>query len=125
MSTVLATRPEARPRWLVASRMRASDGVVWAVLLAALGLSLAPGLYMVGLSLMDNPQLFAGRLIPVPPHPENYPRAWVASNIGRLYWNSVYVSTVSMVVTVAISALAGYGLRSEERRVGKEGRTWW
>jgi raffinose/stachyose/melibiose transport system permease protein len=59
---------------------------------------------------MDNPQLFAGRIVPVPPHPENYPRAWVASNIGRLYWNSVYVSTVSMVVTVAISALAGYGL---------------
>jgi raffinose/stachyose/melibiose transport system permease protein len=110
MSTVLATRPDARPRWLVASRMRASDGVVWAVLVAALGLSLAPGLYMVSLSLMDNPQLFAGTLIPVPPHPENYPRAWVASNIGRLYWNSVYVSTVSMVVTVAISALAGYGL---------------
>src|SRR5262245_50418554 len=110
MSTVLATRPEARPRWLVASRMRTRDGVVWAVLLAALGLSLAPGLYMVSLSLMDNPQLFAGKLIPEPPHPGNYPRAWVASNIGRLYWNSIYVSTVSMVVTVAISALAGYGL---------------
>jgi len=110
VSTVLATRPETRPRWLVATRVRASDGVVWAVLLVALGLSLAPGLYMVSLSLMDNPQLFAGKLIPVPPHPSNYPRAWVASNIGRLYWNSIYVSTVSMVVTVAISALAGYGL---------------
>jgi raffinose/stachyose/melibiose transport system permease protein len=83
---------------------------VWAVLLSALALSLAPGLYMVSLSFMDNPQLFAGRLVPWPPHPENYPRAWVASNIGRLYWNSIYVSTVSMVVTVAISALAGYGL---------------
>ena len=110
MSTVLATRPDTRPRWLLASRVRASDGVAWAVLLAALGLSLAPGLYMVALSLMDNPQLFAGKLIPLPPHPENYPRAWVASNIGRLYWNSIYVSVVSMVVTVAISALAGYGL---------------
>jgi ABC-type glycerol-3-phosphate transport system permease component len=31
-------------------------------------------------------------------------------SIGRLYWNSIYVSTVSMGVTVAISALAGYGL---------------
>ncbi len=86
------------------------DSLVWAVLLGALMLSLAPGLYMVGLSFMDNPQLFAGRVVPWPLHPENYPRAWVASNIGRLYWNSVYVSTVSMVVTVAISALAGYGL---------------
>ena len=41
---------------------------------------------------------------------ENYPEAWVATRIGTLYWNSVYISTVSMVLTVAISALAGYGL---------------
>jgi raffinose/stachyose/melibiose transport system permease protein len=109
VSTVLAASA-ARPRQLVGQRARAGRGVAWAVLLGALALSLAPGLYMVSLSLMDNPQLFAGRVAPWPPHPENYPRAWIASNIGRLYWNSVYVSTVSMVVTVVISALAGYGL---------------
>jgi raffinose/stachyose/melibiose transport system permease protein len=109
VSTVVAAA-EARPRRLRGRRARLGHGAVWTVLLGALLLSLAPGLYMVSLSFMDNPQLFAGRIVPVPPHPENYPRAWVASNIGRLYWNSVYVSTVSMVVTVAISALAGYGL---------------
>jgi raffinose/stachyose/melibiose transport system permease protein len=107
--TTVAAASVARPRGL-AGRRRAGRGVVWGVLLVALGLSLAPGLYMVSLSLMDNPQLFAGRLVPWPLHPENYPRAWVASNIGRLYWNSVYISVVSMAVTVAISALAGYGL---------------
>ncbi len=109
MSSVVAASV-ARSRRVVGRRARLGHGAVWTVLLGALALSLAPGLYMVSLSLMDNPQLFAGRLVPVPPHPENYPRAWVASNIGRLYWNSVYVSTVSMVVTVAISAMAGYGL---------------
>src|SRR5437763_5952572 len=83
---------------------------MWAVVLGALAVSLAPGLYMISLSFMDNPQLFAGRVVPWPPHAENYPRAWVASSIGRLYWNSIYVSTASMVATVAISALAGYGL---------------
>jgi len=109
VSTVVAASV-TRPRRLVGQRARVGQGVVWAVLLGALALSLAPGLYMVALSFMDNPQLFSGRVLPWPPHPENYPRAWVASNIGRLYWNSIYVSTVSMVVTVAISALAGYGL---------------
>ncbi len=109
MTTAVATSV-ARSRWRVAWRPRASHGTVWAVLLGAVALSLAPGLYMVGLSLMDNPQLFAGRIVPWPIHPENYPRAWVASNIGRLYWNSIYVSTVSTVLTVAVSALAGYGL---------------
>jgi len=109
VSTVAAASV-TRSRRLVGRRARVGQGVVWAVLLGALALSLAPGLYMLSLSFMDNPQLFSGRVVPWPPHPENYPRAWVASNIGRLYWNSIYVSTVSMVVTVAISALAGYGL---------------
>jgi raffinose/stachyose/melibiose transport system permease protein len=109
MSTVAATTV-ARRRRGAHRPLRAGHGVVWVVLLVALGISLAPGLYMLSLSLMDNPQLFAGRVVPWPLHPENYPRAWVASNIGRLYWNSIYVSVVSMVVTVAISALAGYGL---------------
>jgi len=91
-------------------RFAPGTAVVWVVLLGALAISLAPGAYMLSLSFMDNPQLFAGRVVPWPLHPENYPQAWVASDIGRLYWNSVVVSTVSMVVTVAISALAGYGL---------------
>jgi raffinose/stachyose/melibiose transport system permease protein len=110
VSTLAETATVARSRRLATPVRRAGRGAMWAVLLGALALSLAPGLYMLSLSFMDNPQLFAGRLVPWPLHPENYPRAWVASNIGRLYWNSIYVSTVSMVVTVAISALAGYGL---------------
>ena len=111
MSTLVAsTVTVSRPRRLAGPGRRAGRGAMWTLLLAGLALSLAPGLYMLSLSFMDNPQLFAGRLVPRPLHPENYPRAWVASNIGRLYWNSIYVSTVSMLVTVAISALAGYGL---------------
>ena len=93
-------------------RRRPGPGAVAAlvVLLAALALSVGPGFYMLSVSFMDNPQLFAGRVLAWPLHPANYPRAWVASDIGRLYWNSIVVSTVSMIVTVAISALAGYGL---------------
>jgi raffinose/stachyose/melibiose transport system permease protein len=111
VSTLVASAAAvSRSRRLAGPRARAGRGGMWTVLLGALALSLAPGLYMLSLSFMDNPQLFAGRLAPWPLHPENYPRAWIASNIGRLYWNSIYISTVSMVVTVAISALAGYGL---------------
>jgi raffinose/stachyose/melibiose transport system permease protein len=81
-----------------------------AVLLIALAISMAPAVYMLSMSFMDNPQLFAGRVIAWPLRGENYPQAWVASDIGRLYGNSIVVSTASMVLTVAISALAGYGL---------------
>ena len=110
MSTVVASAAVARRQQRLDRGARVGRAGMWVVLLGALLLSVAPGLYMLCLSFMDNPQLFAGRLVPWPPHPENYPRAWVASNIGRLYWNSVYVSTASMVATVALSALAGYGL---------------
>jgi raffinose/stachyose/melibiose transport system permease protein len=110
VSTVVASAAMARrQRWVGRGALARRAGM-WAVLLGALILSVAPGVYMLSLSFMDNPQLFAGRLVPWPPHAENYPRAWVASNIGRLYWNSIYVSTLSMIATVAISALAGYGL---------------
>jgi ABC-type glycerol-3-phosphate transport system permease component len=110
VSTVVASASVTRQRARLGRGARVGRAGVWVVLLGALALSVAPGIYMLSLSFMDNPQLFAGRLVPWPPHPENYPRAWVASNIGRLYWNSIYVSTASMVATVAISALAGYGL---------------
>jgi raffinose/stachyose/melibiose transport system permease protein len=84
--------------------------VGWVILLAALAVSIGPFVYLFSLSLMDNRQIFNGTVIAWPWRLENYPEAWVATKIGTLYWNSVYISTVSMVLTVAISALAGYGL---------------
>ena len=83
---------------------------VWAVLLIALILSIGPGLYLISLSLMDTPQIFGGRVLAWPIHPENYPQAWIVTRIGQLYWNSIYISVISTAITVAISALAGYGL---------------
>jgi ABC-type glycerol-3-phosphate transport system permease component len=59
---------------------------------------------------MDNRQIFNGTVLAWPWRLENYPEAWVATKIGALYWNSVYISTVSTILTVVISALAGYGL---------------
>jgi raffinose/stachyose/melibiose transport system permease protein len=98
-----------RPAWRE-RKLGAASPASLLVLLIALAISLAPALYMLSMSLMDNPQLFAGRVLAWPLRPENYPHAWMASGIGQLYWNSIVVSTVSMLVTVAISALAGYGL---------------
>jgi len=103
-----------RPAVIVTPVRRAStwlrEGMIWLALGTALLASIGPGLYLVSLSLMDNQQIFSGRVIAWPIHPENYPIAWEATKIGLLYWNSVFISTVSMVTTVILSALAGYGL---------------
>ncbi|MGE3269426.1 MAG: carbohydrate ABC transporter permease [Chloroflexota bacterium] len=82
----------------------------WVILATALFISIGPFIYLLSLSLMNSQQIFSGRLIPWPIFPSNYPEAWVATKIGTLYWNSIYISTVSMVLTVIISAAAGYGL---------------
>jgi raffinose/stachyose/melibiose transport system permease protein len=82
----------------------------WAVLLLALAISMAPFLYLCSMSLMDNPQIFGGKIIAWPVRLVNYPEAWVVTKIGTLYWNSLYISSVSMALTVVLSALAGYGL---------------
>lgn len=86
------------------------ESAAWAAIGIALLISIGPGLYLISLSLMDNQQIFSGKVIAWPIAPENYPKAWEATKIGRLYWNSVYISGVSTFVTVALSALAGYGL---------------
>jgi ABC-type glycerol-3-phosphate transport system permease component len=82
----------------------------WAILLSALALSIGPGLYLISLSLMDNPQLFSGRVVAWPWRLANYPEAWVLTRIGQLYSNSLIISSSSMALTVLVSALAGYGL---------------
>lgn len=86
------------------------ESAAWAAIGIALLISIGPGLYLISLSLMDNQQIFSGKVIAWPIAPGNYPKAWEATKIGRLYWNSVYISGVSTFVTVALSALAGYGL---------------
>ncbi len=107
---------EAAPRLALgtpAARRRRSGGedlATWVVLGVALFISTGPMLYLVSLSFMDNPQIFGGKIIAWPIHPENYPQAWVQTKIGALYWNSIYISTISMLLTVAISSFAGYGL---------------
>jgi raffinose/stachyose/melibiose transport system permease protein len=107
VSTASIATPERGARGRTVDLANAAG---WIVLVLALVISIAPFLYLCSMSLMDNPQLFGGRLIAWPWQLTNYPDAWVKTQIGTLYWNSIYISTVSMVVTVALSALAGYGL---------------
>jgi hypothetical protein len=59
VSTVVASASVARRQARPGRGARASRAGVWVVLLGALALSVAPGIYMLSLSFMDNPQLSA------------------------------------------------------------------
>lgn len=78
------------------------------VLVIFLIISLLPVLYMVSISLMDNQDFFAAKLIPSHFEWENYPTAWKTTKIGTYFKNSIIVCVASVVVTVAIASLAGY-----------------
>ena len=80
----------------------------WLILVIAVIVSIFPAVYMVAVSLEDNAQFYAGTVFPWPWHFGNYADAWVKSQIAQLYFNSVFITTVSVVLTVAVSALAGY-----------------
>ena len=108
MTTIIPALPSPAARSGV--KLDAASVAGWVLLLLALAISIGPFVYLFSISLMDNQQIFNGTVIAWPWRLANYPEAWVATKIGTLYWNSIYVSTVSMLVTVVISALAGYGL---------------
>ncbi|MFN8524974.1 MAG: carbohydrate ABC transporter permease [Chloroflexota bacterium] len=94
----------------VGSESASSRAWTWLILGLALVISIGPMIYLVSLSMMDPSQVLTGRVVAWPVRLANYPEAWVVTKIGLLYWNSIYISGVSMLITVIISALAGYGL---------------
>ncbi len=107
MGTTVAETEYART---TRAKRRLWDGLAWVVLLVALLISIGPGVYLISLSLMNTQQIFSGSIIAWPWRIHNYPTAWRVTHIGLLYKNSLFIATVSMMLTVAISALAGYGL---------------
>ena len=95
-------------------RKLASQVPRWGVVIFFLVISLFPAVYMVLVSLMTTQTLFEARLFPWPLRWQNFVEAWVSAKIGILYWNSFYISTVSVILTLVVCAPAGYGLARVE-----------
>ena len=114
MSTLRPTALDRRPRPRGATadlwRKRAGDALRWAVVVFFLIVSLFPAVYMVLVSLMTSQQMFGAQLFPWPPNWANFVDAWVSARIGVLYWNSIYISSTSVLLTLVVCAPAGYGL---------------
>lgn len=70
-----------------------------------------PFIWMVSASLKSNAEVFAG-LNPFTDviRLDNYVRAWNEADIGRYFFNSVFVTVVSTVIAVAATAMIGYVL---------------
>jgi len=80
-------------------------------LIAFIALVTFPFLWALSTSLKTPDQLlvFPPRYIPAPMAPENYLRAW-QKGMGQGFVNSVFVCTISVLLTVVVGALAAYSI---------------
>jgi multiple sugar transport system permease protein len=97
----------ARVRW---SRV-AESAAVHVPLFAFVIVALFPFVWALSTSLKTPSQLllFPPRFVPNPLAAENYLRAW-QKGMGQGFVNSIFVCTVSVLLTVVIGALAAYSI---------------
>lgn len=70
-----------------------------------------PLVWMMSASFTPNAEIFGdGGLIPRNPTVENYSRAWREANIGQYFFNTLFVTVGSVVLTTIGAALMGYVL---------------
>lgn len=90
-----------RLRWLLSAIVLGALCAVW----------IYPIVWMISASLKPNSEIFTGGgLIPQAPTFENYLRAWRQANIGTYFFNTLFVTVGSVLITVISAALMGYAL---------------
>lgn len=80
--------------------------ILWAVI------QIFPLYWLLTFSLKDNSEIFGGNLIGLP-HKflwSNYQKALVNAKVGTYFMNSVIITGITIVVTVAVSLMASYAL---------------
>jgi raffinose/stachyose/melibiose transport system permease protein len=78
------------------------------LVLAAL-VTLAPVLWIVGLSLKSGADVYSSDFIPATFNPDNYLTAWQDFGLGPLFVNSIVVTALSVSVSLLLAVLAAYG----------------
>lgn len=94
---------------LFGTRRYVRSRLVIAVMLALV--SLGPLLYMLSLSFQPaglGGLLGSGQLLPTHPTGENYVQAWTENSFGHYFFNSLFVSVATVVITVSLASLAAF-----------------
>jgi multiple sugar transport system permease protein len=99
---------------------RATQAVVWVLLLAGGILMVMPFVYMLSTSLKTNAEVYELSLLPRAPTLENYRRLGGASGFPRWFLNSLGIAVVTTASVLFFDSLVGYTLakfRFRGRRV--------
>jgi ABC-type glycerol-3-phosphate transport system permease component len=97
------------------TRRRVTTGVrvtlVSTVLFAVCFVWIYPFLWMVSSSIKTNAEIFAGLgLFPKAIRLDNYIRAWNDAHIGDYFFNTVFVTVMSIIISVLAVSMMGYVL---------------
>ena len=101
-----AARAQARS---IAGRL--GRAVLYLILLGYAAVVVLPMIWLFYTSLKNNREIFASAWkLPETAHWENFAHAWVRGGIGRYFFNSVFVTVVSVALIILVSAMAAYAL---------------
>ncbi|WP_370454565.1 carbohydrate ABC transporter permease [Geobacillus sp. C56-T2] len=84
----------------------------YAILIALALFQVLPLVWLLFFSLKNNQEVFNTPLLspPSPPRWENYVKVWVEGNIGQYFFNSVWITTVSVILTVLLASFATFAI---------------
>ncbi|WP_311764902.1 carbohydrate ABC transporter permease [Paenibacillus agricola] len=89
--------------------------IIWSFLLFVLVFTLFPVLISVLGSLKTNAEVTAGgTFFPQEWKFSNYLEAWRQADFARFSWNSLFISTMTTVIALLISSMAGYAINRRE-----------
>jgi len=94
---------------MVLKRSKILTFIIYAILIVGAIISIIPFVYMISTSLKTIGEALGSSFFPSEIHFENYGEAWRRGNFPQYFWNSIRITTISLVGGVSISILAAYG----------------
>lgn len=91
------------------SRVRKSV-LIWFILSPLLILNLFPFVVMFLTAIKPATEVFHRTWFPTQVEWINFFTMWAATNFGKALWNSLYISTLTTLITLSVSLFAGYAL---------------
>ncbi|HVX47380.1 MAG TPA: carbohydrate ABC transporter permease [Mycobacteriales bacterium] len=105
----VTTAPPVVPKKRRMTRARVRVIITSIILLPICFLWIYPFLWMVSTAFKSNSEVFSGlSLFPKVLHLENFTRAWKDAHIGRYFLNTVFITGMSIIISVLAVSLMGY-----------------
>lgn len=103
---------ESSPRLMNSLWRRIGYGLLYFVLILAAVIQIFPLIWLLFFSLKDNQEVFnmSPFALPMDPKWENYAKVWTEGNINLYFFNSFWITTVSVILTVILASFVTFAI---------------